>query len=243
MQIRQDIRLFGLQKQRHEIQSHLVRWAHLQIQASSTNTTLFPFALQRFVFLSAALYERIFDLPRPVSIFQDEERKSQHLGEVLAGDRMMKTLFSLPFLGIWIIGFRIIDFFQLLFIAVPFEAKKLCTYTLKPSDIEAFQRAIDEEYYFEFIYGMIFCEAISIFVLLLQVLGQTTCQSGDLLARRKFSEETERKERTTIFSLTTSFLWLIMDKRWSGVSILLINRRIFTMSTADCGGDMGARSW
>ena len=92
--------LFGLQKQRHEIQSHLVRWAHLQIQASSTNTTLFPFALQRFVFLSAALYERIFDLPRPVSIFQDEERKSQHLGEVLAGDRMMKTLFSLPFLGI-----------------------------------------------------------------------------------------------------------------------------------------------
>ena len=53
-------------------------------------------------------------------------------------------------------------------------------------------------------------------------LGQTTCQSGDSLARRKFSEETERKERTTIFSLTTSFLWLIMDKRWSGVSILLL---------------------
>uniref|UniRef100_A0A7S0N4S3 Transmembrane 9 superfamily member n=1 Tax=Cryptomonas curvata TaxID=233186 RepID=A0A7S0N4S3_9CRYP len=64
---------------------------------------------------------------------KDEERKNQHLGEVLAGDRMMKTLFSLPFL-------------------VPFEGKKLCSYSLKPSDIEAFQRAIDEEYYFEFIY-------------------------------------------------------------------------------------------
>ena len=37
--------------------------------------------------------------------------------------------------------------------AVPFESKKLCSYSLKPSDIEAFQRAIDEEYYFEFIYG------------------------------------------------------------------------------------------
>eukprot|EP00960_Hanusia_phi_P026788 746463-Hanusia_phi.AAC.12 len=30
---------------------------------------------------------------------REEFRKSQHLGEVLAGDRMMKTLFNLPFLG------------------------------------------------------------------------------------------------------------------------------------------------
>jgi hypothetical protein len=31
---------------------------------------------------------------------KDEVRKSQHLGEVLAGDRMMETLYKLPFLGI-----------------------------------------------------------------------------------------------------------------------------------------------
>jgi hypothetical protein len=38
-------------------------------------------------------------------------------GEVLAGDRMMKTLFSLPF-------------------EHSFESKKLCSYTLKRKDIE-----------------------------------------------------------------------------------------------------------
>jgi len=64
---------------------------------------------------------------------KEEFRKSQHLGEVLAGDRMMKTLFALPF-------------------EHSFESKKLCSYTLKPKDIEVFQRAIDEDYYFEFIY-------------------------------------------------------------------------------------------
>ena len=64
---------------------------------------------------------------------KEEFRKSQHLGEVLAGDRMMKTLFSLPF-------------------EHSFESKKLCSYTLKAKDIEIFQRAIDEDYYFEFIY-------------------------------------------------------------------------------------------
>ena len=60
-------------------------------------------------------------------------RKSQHLGEVLAGDRMMKTLFELPF-------------------AKSFTGKKLCSYTLKPQDIETMQHAIDNDYYFEFIY-------------------------------------------------------------------------------------------
>lgn len=30
---------------------------------------------------------------------KEEERKQHHLGEVLVGDRMMKTLFALPFLG------------------------------------------------------------------------------------------------------------------------------------------------
>jgi hypothetical protein len=30
---------------------------------------------------------------------KEEERKPHHLGEVLVGDRMMKTLFALPFLS------------------------------------------------------------------------------------------------------------------------------------------------
>jgi len=64
---------------------------------------------------------------------REEERKSQHLGEVLAGDRMMKTLYQLPFL-------------------IEFTGRKLCSYTLDPPDIEAFQNAIDGDFYFEFIY-------------------------------------------------------------------------------------------
>jgi len=47
---------------------------------------------------------------------------------------MMKTLFALPF-------------------DQSFESKKLCSYTLKPKDIDTFQSAIDNDYYFEFIYG------------------------------------------------------------------------------------------
>jgi len=64
---------------------------------------------------------------------KEEIRKSQHLGEVLAGDRMMKTLFEMPF-------------------EKSFDGKKLCSYTLRRKDIEAFQHAIDNDYYFEFIY-------------------------------------------------------------------------------------------
>ncbi len=37
-------------------------------------------------------------------------------------------------------------------LAVNFENKKLCSYTLKPRDMELFQAAIDQDYYFEFIY-------------------------------------------------------------------------------------------
>ena len=37
--------------------------------------------------------------------------------------------------------------------AVGFDARTLCSYTLKPRELESFQRAIDEDYYFEFIYG------------------------------------------------------------------------------------------
>ena len=46
---------------------------------------------------------------------------------------MMKTLFELPF-------------------DRSFENKKLCSYTLKPKDIEKLQHAIENDYYFEFIY-------------------------------------------------------------------------------------------
>jgi transmembrane 9 superfamily member 1 len=64
---------------------------------------------------------------------KEEERKGLHLGEVLGGDRMMKSLYSLPFL-------------------VKFTARTLCSYTLQPKEIEMFQRAIDEDYFFELIY-------------------------------------------------------------------------------------------
>lgn len=37
--------------------------------------------------------------------------------------------------------------------AVEFSGRKLCSYTLDPPDIEAFQNAIDGDFYFEFIYG------------------------------------------------------------------------------------------
>ncbi len=57
---------------------------------------------------------------------KEEERKGLHLGEVLGGDRMMKSLYSLPFL-------------------VKFTARTLCSYTLQPKEIEMFQRAIDED--------------------------------------------------------------------------------------------------
>jgi len=62
-----------------------------------------------------------------------EIRKNQHLGEVLAGDRMMETLFKLPFLD-------------------SFAHKRVCSYHLRPKDIQRFQDAIDQDYYFEFIY-------------------------------------------------------------------------------------------
>ena len=64
---------------------------------------------------------------------REEERKSQHLGENLGGDRMMRSLYTLPFL-------------------VKFIGRTLCSYTLQPSEIEAFQRAIAADYYFELIY-------------------------------------------------------------------------------------------
>ena len=64
---------------------------------------------------------------------KEEERKGLHLGEVLGGDRMMKSLYSLPFL-------------------VKFTARTLCSYTLQPKEIELFQRAIDADYFFELIY-------------------------------------------------------------------------------------------
>jgi hypothetical protein len=64
---------------------------------------------------------------------KEEERKGLHLGEVLGGDRMMKSLYSLPFL-------------------VKFTARTLCSYTLQPKEIEMFQRAIDADYFFELIY-------------------------------------------------------------------------------------------
>mmetsp|Transcript_19511 Transcript_19511/g.54326 ORF Transcript_19511/g.54326 Transcript_19511/m.54326 type:complete len:583 (-) Transcript_19511:43-1791(-) len=67
---------------------------------------------------------------------KDEERKSHNLGEILVGDRWVKSLFSMPFL-------------------VPFEGKKLCSYTLRPKDIEAFRKAIENEYFFELIYDNI----------------------------------------------------------------------------------------
>jgi hypothetical protein len=64
---------------------------------------------------------------------KEEERKPHHLGEILVGDRMMKTLFALPFL-------------------ISFERRTLCSYTLKTKEMDMFQRAIDEDYYFEMFY-------------------------------------------------------------------------------------------
>merc|ERR1719478_1349986 len=64
---------------------------------------------------------------------KEEERKPHHLGEILVGDRMMKTLYVLPFL-------------------ISFEKRTLCSYTLKSKEIEMFQKAIDEDYYFEMFY-------------------------------------------------------------------------------------------
>lgn len=62
-----------------------------------------------------------------------EERKPHHLGEILVGDRMMKTLYVLPFL-------------------ISFERRTLCSYTLKSKEMDMFQKAIDEDYYFEMFY-------------------------------------------------------------------------------------------
>jgi hypothetical protein len=88
--------------------------------------------------------------------------------------------------------------------AVPFEAKKLCSYSLKPSDIEAFQRAIDEEYYFEFIYGPNRLNIHPNRQSNDSFVQQTTSRSGDLLVRRKCSAEMEKKEQTIICSPITS---------------------------------------
>ena len=62
-----------------------------------------------------------------------EERKPHHLGEILVGDRMMKTLYALPFL-------------------ISFDRRTLCSYTLKSKEMDMFQKAIDEDYYFEMFY-------------------------------------------------------------------------------------------
>ncbi|GBG32557.1 Transmembrane 9 superfamily member 2 [Hondaea fermentalgiana] len=58
------------------------------------------------------------------------EKESHNLGEILAGDRKVLTHYDIKF-------------------KVPNHGMRLCTKTLSLADLQKFQRAVDEDYYFE----------------------------------------------------------------------------------------------
>ena len=62
------------------------------------------------------------------------EHRSLTLGEVLDGDRMAVSMYNISF-------------------KESFERKVLCTNSLSEADISVLQEAIEDLYYFEFVYG------------------------------------------------------------------------------------------
>jgi len=66
------------------------------------------------------------------------EHRSLTLGEVLDGDRMAISLYNIKF-------------------KESFEQKVLCKLELQSKDISALQNAIEDLYYFEFVYGKAEC--------------------------------------------------------------------------------------
>lgn len=64
------------------------------------------------------------------------EHRSLTLGEVLDGDRMAVALYNISF-------------------KESFERKVLCTTSLNRAELEHLQEAVEDLYYFEFVYGML----------------------------------------------------------------------------------------
>lgn len=62
------------------------------------------------------------------------EHRSLTLGEVLDGDRMAVSMYNITF-------------------KETFTRKSLCTAQLKEGDVERLKHAIEDLYYFEFVYG------------------------------------------------------------------------------------------
>ncbi|CAK8986621.1 Transmembrane 9 superfamily member 3 (Endomembrane protein 9) (Transmembrane nine protein 3) (AtTMN3) [Durusdinium trenchii] len=66
----------------------------------------------------------------PFCVPEHMEHHSHNLGEILSGDRKVVTAYDVQF-------------------KVPYEFRRLCKKTLSAEEVEAFQVAIDEDYYFE----------------------------------------------------------------------------------------------
>ncbi len=99
--------------------------------------------------------------PRYVWAFSDTlvclqvEARSLTLGEVLAGDRMAESMYRVGFKGKTLLILLIIAMLSPLSISSieSFDQKELCTVELGQDTLEQLKEAIEDLYYFEFVFG------------------------------------------------------------------------------------------